>query len=79
MHLHYCMYVYTDLNSAPSAPRDITVRLVTPRVAEVRWRAPAVTNGHIIKYIVYAIPLGGATRQRRQDVAATTPQTIRVV
>ena len=55
------------------------MRLVTPRVAEVRWRAPAVTNGHIIKYIVYAIPLGGATRQRRQDVAVTTPQTIRMV
>jgi len=53
------------------------VRLVTPRVAEVRWRMPAVTNGHVIKYIVYAIPLGGVTRQRRQDVAVTTPQTIR--
>ena len=55
------------------------MRLVTPRVAEVRWRVPAVSNGYITKYIVYAIPLGGTTRQRRQAVAVTTPQTIRSV
>ena len=55
------------------------MRLVTPRVAEVRWRVPAVSNGYIIKYIVYAIPLGGTTRQRRQAVVVTTPQTIQSV
>ena len=38
-----------------------------------------MSNGYITKYIVYAIPLGGTTRQRRQAVAVTTPQTIRSV
>ena len=65
--------------TAPSAPCDVTVRLVTPRVAEVSWRMPAVTNGVINRYIVYAIPLGGATRQRRQALAITTPHTIQTV
>ena len=63
--------------AAPSPPRDVTVRLVTPRVAEVTWRTPAVTNGIISRYIVYAIPLGSTTQA--VPLAVTTPQTIQTV
>ena len=73
------MHTYLFEFTAPSAPRDVTVRLMTPRVAEVSWRMPAVTNGVINRYIVYAIPLGGTTRQRRQALAITTPQTVQTV
>lgn len=57
---------------APTSPRDVTARLVAPLKVEVRWRAPAVTNGDISHYYVYAIPL-------RSAVSGTTPQTVLMV
>ncbi len=39
---------------APSAPRDVTARLVNTPVVEIRWREPASINGIVTYYIVYA-------------------------
>ena len=66
--------------TAPSQPREISVRLITPTIVQVSWRVPAVSNGVITHYTVYAIPLGStASRGKRQAGADTTPQTIKMV
>ena len=46
--------IYIVWSAAPSAPRSVRARLVSPRqsVVEVRWRQPAVTNGIISQYTV---------------------------
>ena len=40
--------LYTSLPphrlTGPSAPRDVTVRLVMPRLAEIRWRRPVTVS-----------------------------------
>lgn len=41
---------------APSPPRNVSVRLVKPMTVEIRWRTPALPNGNISQYTVYAVP-----------------------
>ena len=67
-----CRVIISFSFSAPSAPRDVTARLVAPLKVEVRWRSPAVTNGDISHYNVYAIPL-------RSTVSNSTLQTLQMV
>lgn len=55
---------------APSEPRDVRVRLVTPLIVEVSWREPAVPNGHILHFTVYAIPIVAFEPERRRRQAA---------
>ena len=62
----------TFAHVAPTSPRDVTARLVAPLEVEVRWRSPAVTNGDISHYTVYAIPL-------RSTVSNNTLQTLQMV
>ena len=60
--LHYgTMYLYVLWFAAPSAPRSVRARLVSPRqsVVEVRWREPAVTNGIISQYTVLVNGIAG--------------------
>ena len=57
---------------APTSPRDVTARLVAPLKVEVRWRSPAVTNGDISHYYIYAIPL-------RSALSNSTRQTLKMV
>ena len=65
--------------TAPSAPRDVKVRLIAPFLVEVSWRAPALPNGVITHYTVYAIPqiFHEETRSKRQT--PTLPKTIKKV
>ncbi len=68
--------------SAPSPPRDITVKIVSINILEVSWRPPAVSNGLIIRYTVYLTLFGtsseeGTGRKRRQ--AAQMPNVVTVV
>ena len=67
--------------TGPSAPRDVTVRLITPQLVEVRWRAPAVSNGQIIRYTVYAIPIAvsGPAISKRQAASNLPSGTIKHV
>ena len=67
--------------TGPSAPRGVTVRLITPRLVEVRWRAPAVSNGQIIRYTVYAIPIAvsGRAISKRQAASNLPSGTIKHV
>ena len=65
--------------TAPSPPRNVSAKLITPDTVEVRWNIPAVLNGVIIRFTVYAIPVranGPTLRGKRQ---ATSPQTIQKV
>ena len=65
--------------TAPSPPRNVSAKLIAPGTVEVRWSVPAVSNGVIIRFTVYAIPVranGPILRGKRQ---ATTPQTIQKV
>lgn len=68
---------------APSSPRDVSVRVIRPLLVEVSWKVPAVTNGIIVHYIVYAIPLvftePAPARKRRQAEPSTLPQTLKMV
>ena len=66
-------------NVAPSSPRDVRVRQIRPLLVEVSWRAPAISNGVITHYTVYAIPKLSyeATRSKRQTTSP--PQTIKKV
>lgn len=68
-------------HTAPSPPRDVSVRMVTPTIAEVSWREPAVPNGVVTQYTVYAIPLGSVTtfRGKRQADATASSETIKMV
>ena len=62
--------------TAPSPPRNVTAKLIAPGTVEVRWSVPARSNGVIIRFTVYAIPMrtdGPTLRGKRQ---ASTPQTI---
>ena len=89
MHDLHSVYVdlYTDylsvmfsICSAPSVPRDVTVKLVRPLVAEVSWRAPSVSNGVITHYTIYAIPQVSfeiGFRTKRQTTSL--PQTVKKV
>lgn len=76
------MNLYTSL--APAAPDDVTARLVTPTLVEVRWGAPATDYENILHYNVYAIPLESLITQpnsviRPREVAPTVPNTIHKV
>ena len=64
---------------APSAPRDVRARLITPSLAEVSWRAPALPNGVITHYTVYAVPQLSHEETRSKRQAATLPRTIKKV
>ena len=66
------------LLTGPSAPRDVTVRLITPLLVEIRWRRPAVSNGQIIRYTVYAIPItvSGPAISKRQAAPNLPSRTI---
>ena len=64
---------------APSAPRDVRARLITPSLAEVSWRTPAVPNGVITFYTVYAVPQLSHEETRSKRQAATLPRTIKKV
>ena len=57
------------------------MRIIRPLLVEVRWRVPAVTNGNIVRYTVYAIPLvfTEPTRGKRQTEPATLPKTVKMV
>ena len=50
------IYTYVCL-TAPSPPRDVTVRQVGPLMVEVQWRPPAMSYGNVTHYTVYAIPV----------------------
>ena len=67
--------------TGPSAPRDVTVCLITPRLVEVKWRAPALSNGQIIRYTVYAIPIAvsGPAISKRQAASNLPSGTIKQV
>ena len=67
--------------TGPSAPRDVTVRLITPQLVEVRWRRPAVSNGQIIHYTVYAISIAvsGPAISKRQAAPNLPSRTIKQV
>ena len=67
--------------TGPSAPRNVTVRLVTPRLVEIRWRRPAVSNGQIIRYTAYAIPIAvsGSAISKRQAASNLPSRTIKQV
>ena len=69
------------MSIAPSAPRDVTVRVIRPLLVEVSWKVPVVTNGNIIRYIVYAIPLVSTepTRGKRQAEPVILPKTVKMV
>ena len=64
---------------APSAPRDVRARLITPSLAEVSWRTPAVPNGVITHYTVYALPQLSHEETRSKRQTATLPRTIKKV
>lgn len=64
---------------APTAPRDVKVRLVAPFLAEVRWRVPALSNGVITHYTVYAIPQISHEETRNKRQTPTLPKTIKKV
>ena len=53
---------------------------MTPFLAEVSWRAPALPNGVITHYTVYAVPQISheETRSKRQT-PSTSPRTIKKV
>ena len=71
----YSQFLYSYFllaHAAPTSPRDVSARLVAPLEVEVRWRSPAVTNGDISHYYVYAIPL-------RSTVSNNTLQTLQMV
>ena len=68
----FCHPMRSNFLSAPSAPRDVSARLVAPLEVEVRWRSPAVTNGDISHYTVFATPL-------RSTVSNNTLQTLQMV
>ena len=57
------------------------MRIIRPLLVEVRWKVPAVTNGNIVHYTVYAIPLvfTEPTRGKRQAETATLPKTVKMV
>ena len=57
------------------------MRLVTPRLAEIRWRRPAVSNGQIIRYTAYAIPIAvsGSAISKRQAASNLPSRTIKQV
>ena len=57
------------------------MKIIRPLLVEVRWKVPAVTNGNIARYTVYAIPLvlTEPTRGKRQAEPATLPKTIKMV
>ena len=65
--------------SAPSVPRDVKARLITPFLAEVSWRAPTLPNGVITHYTVYAIPRVSHEETRSKRQAPTLPRTIKKV
>ena len=63
------LYIFLFPTPAPSAPRDVSARLVSGLDVEVTWRAPAIPNGQIIHYTVYGIPIvsfGPSVEQRRK-------------
>ena len=64
---------------APSEPRDVSVRLVTPLTVEVSWREPAVPNGQIVLYTVYAVIAGSKPDRRRRQAVADLPGGIKEV
>ncbi|XP_037573231.1 neogenin isoform X1 [Dermacentor silvarum] len=56
----------------PSAPRDVTARLVSTRFATLSWSVPERVEGHILAYSVYYRE-EGSTRER---VLNTTRQSL---
>ena len=71
--------IITTHSLAPSAPRDVSARLITPFLVEVSWRAPAIPNGVITHYTVYAVPQISHEETRNKRNTATTPRTIKKV
>ena len=65
--------------TGPSAPRNVTVRLIAPLLVEIRWRQPAVSNGQIIHYTVYAIPIVVPAITKRQAASNPPNGTIKQV
>lgn len=80
-HNHY--YLFAKLNYvhkiAPSAPRNVTARLVKPLLAKVSWRVPTTPNGIITHYTVYATPHVAFDVKRRKRQTAHLPEMIRKV
>ena len=70
------------ISTAPQPPQEVTARLVTPVVIEVRWgRPPTPTfRAQLILYTVYAIPFSSqispSPRGKRQVDASNPLQTI---
>ena len=73
----FCMSIC--IFTAPSPPRNVTAKLIAPGTVEVRWSVPAISNGVIIRFTVYAIPMraNGPIRGKRQT--DDTPHTIQKV
>ena len=67
--------------TGPSAPRNITVRLVTPLLVEIRWSIPALSNGQIIRFTVYGFPIAvfGPAIGKRQAPSDLPAGTIKQV
>ena len=57
----------------------MSVRLVTPLTVEVSWREPAVPNGQIFRYTVYAVIAGSKPDRRRRQAVADLPGGIKQV
>ena len=53
--------------------------MITPTLAEVSWRTPAVPNGVIAHYTVYAVPQLSHEETRSKRQAATLPRAIKKV
>ncbi|XP_077483967.1 neogenin protein frazzled isoform X9 [Amblyomma americanum] len=56
----------------PSAPRDVTARLVSTRFATLSWSVPEKVEGHILAYSVYYREEGSS----RERVLNTTRQSL---
>ena len=76
----YLLWLSLRIRVAPLAPRDVTVRVILPLLVEVNWKVPAVTNGNIARYTVYAIPLVSTEPIRgKRQASATLPKTVKMV
>ncbi len=57
----------------------MAVRLVTPLTVEVSWREPALPNGQIFRYTVYAIIAESTSDRRRRQAVIDPPGGIKEV
>ena len=66
-------------STAPSAPRNVTVRIVTPVIVEVKWKAPAAPLGVIVLYTVYVTPLNTGIDQPTRKKRQTSSEGVQII